>query len=83
VKVASVAFAAMMVLPSVLPVAAQQPPAETVQSLIGKGYAVVSSFASQVGPGIFLQKADSLYLCFASETPNSTDVKTQYCKPVH
>ena len=77
------AITAALLAASVGPAFAQQQPAtETVQSLIGKGYSVVSSFASQIGPGIFLQKADSLYLCFASETANSTDVKTQYCKPV-
>jgi cysteine synthase len=57
--------------------------AETVQSLISKGYVVVSSFEGPAGPGIFLQRADSLYFCLATETPNSTDVRTQYCKPVH
>jgi hypothetical protein len=64
------------------PVLAQQQ-SETVQSLISKGYVVVSSFFNQAGPGIFLQKADSLYFCVATETPNSTDLRTQYCKPVH
>jgi hypothetical protein len=57
--------------------------AETVQSLLGKGYMVVSSFMSTIGPGLFLQKEDSLYLCFASETPDSKVVTTKYCKPVH
>jgi hypothetical protein len=57
--------------------------ADTVQSLLSKGYMVVSSFMSTIGPGLFLQKEDSLYLCFASEKPDTKELTTKYCKPVH
>jgi hypothetical protein len=57
--------------------------AETVQSLLSKGYMVVSAFMSTIGPGLFLQKEDSLYLCFASEKPDTKELTTKYCKPVH
>jgi hypothetical protein len=57
--------------------------ADTVQSLLSKGYMVVSAFMSTIGPGLFLQKEDSLYLCFASEKPDAKELTTKYCKPVH
>jgi hypothetical protein len=56
--------------------------ANTVQSLMKDGYAVVGVIASQVGPGVFLHKGDALMLCFVAEKPNSQAVETQYCKPV-
>ena len=56
--------------------------AATVQGLLGKGYMVVSSFMSTIGPGLFLQKEDSLYLCFVSEKPDTSELTTKYCKPV-
>jgi hypothetical protein len=56
--------------------------ANTVQSLMKDGYAVVGVVSSQVGPGIFLHKGDALMLCFVAEKPNSQAVETQYCKPV-
>ena len=56
--------------------------ANTVQSLMKDGYAVVGVIASQVGPGIFLHKGDALMLCFVAEKPSSPTVETQYCKPV-
>jgi hypothetical protein len=55
----------------------------TVQSLIGEGYTVASSFMSQIGPGLFLQKADKLFLCFVTEHADAKDLTTKYCKPVH
>jgi len=55
----------------------------TVQSLIGQGFTVTSSFMTPIGPGMFLQKAEKLYLCFVHETATSKDVSTNYCKPVH
>jgi hypothetical protein len=57
--------------------------APTVQSLAADGYAVVSAFPSPLGAGFVLQKGGDVYICFAAETPSSTDVKTKYCKPVH
>jgi hypothetical protein len=54
----------------------------TVQSLLKHQFAVVGTLASPIGPGLFLQKADRLFLCFVSETPQSQTVTTRYCKPV-
>jgi len=55
----------------------------TVDTLLAEGYAVVAAVTSQIGPGVFLQKGQSLQLCFVSETPNSPALTTRYCKPVH
>jgi len=63
-------------------VSARADDAPTVQGLLGKGYMVVSSFMSTIGPGLFLQKEDSLYLCFVSEKPDTSELTTKYCKPV-
>ena len=54
----------------------------TVQSLLAKGYAVVGTVPSPIGPGLLLALPNSLYLCFVSETPTSPAVTTRYCKPV-
>jgi hypothetical protein len=54
----------------------------TVKSLIGDGYAVVSTFMTPIGPALFLQKADSLYVCFVTETLDSPVLRTNYCKAV-
>jgi len=54
----------------------------TIKSLLAEDFTVVGSITSPIGPGVFLQKKDKLYLCFASETPTSTTVATRYCKPV-
>jgi len=54
----------------------------TVQSLLTQQFAVVGSLWSPIGPAIFLQKADRLFLCFVSEKPQSQTVATRYCKPV-
>lgn len=59
---------------------AQQP--ETVASLLKQDFAVVSTVPSPIGPGLFLQKKDKLYLCFVAETPKSDAITTKYCKPV-
>ena len=55
----------------------------TVDLLLAQGFAVVAAIPSNAGPGLFLQKGASLYVCFVAETPTSTAVNTQYCKPVH
>lgn len=59
----------------------------TVESLVKEGYEIVSVFPSSAGPGFVLQFEDEqgvrIMMCFASETPQSADVATQYCKPVH
>ena len=55
---------------------------ETVQSLLKQDFAVVSAITSPIGPGLFLQRKDKLYLCFVVETSNSATVSTKYCKPV-
>ncbi len=78
-----VAALAATIAACALPADAAQPQAETVTTLLAKGYAVQAAFPTQIGPGIFLQKGESLYVCFANETPSSPDLKTQYCKPVH
>ena len=54
----------------------------TVKSLIGDGFTVVSSVMTAVGPGLFLQKADRLYLCFVTERRDTPVITTNYCKPV-
>jgi hypothetical protein len=56
----------------------------TVQSLIGQDFQVVASIFNQgSGTSVFLQKKDKLYFCALLETPNSPDLSTRYCKPVH
>jgi hypothetical protein len=63
--------------------AARAEEAATVDSLLAQGYTVVGAITSQIGPGVFLEKGQSLELCFISETPSSVAVTTRYCKPVH
>ena len=55
----------------------------TVQYLLGSGFTIAGVIPSNAGPGIFLQKADKLFVCFVAETPKSAEVTTRYCKPVH
>jgi hypothetical protein len=55
---------------------------ETVQSLLKQDFAIVGAITSPIGPGLFLQKKDKLYLCFVAETPKSDAVATKYCKSV-
>jgi len=59
----------------------------TVESLVTEGYEVISVFPSTAGPGMLLEFADEsgvkLMMCFVAETPQSQDITTQYCKPVH
>jgi hypothetical protein len=59
---------------------AQQP--ISVQNLLSQDFAVVGAITSPAGPGLFLKKADKLFLCFVTETPQSGAVTTKYCKPV-
>jgi hypothetical protein len=54
----------------------------TVTSLIAEGYEVKGVIPSSAGPGILLQKDQSLVMCFVAETPESATIATQYCKPV-
>ena len=55
----------------------------TVQSLLNDGYRIAGVATSRVGGGLLhLQKGSTLMMCFVSETPRSTSVDTQYCKPV-
>jgi len=61
---------------------AQEPAAPTVQHLLNQDFAVVGTFPSPSGVGVFLQKKDQLYLCLVAETPTSKTVSTSYCKPV-
>lgn len=55
----------------------------TVDSLLKEGYEVKAAIPSNAGPGLVLQKGDAVVMCFVAETPTSTDLATQYCKPVH
>jgi len=55
---------------------------KNVQSLMDEGYTVVGVIPSQAGPGVFLQKGNSLAFCCVAETPGSAAVDTRYCKPV-
>ena len=54
----------------------------TVKSLLDQEFQVVGTVASQVGPGVFLQRKDKLFFCVVAETAASPDVATRYCKPV-
>ena len=60
---------------------------QTVESLVKEGYEIISVFPSSAGPGFVLEFDDEsgpkIMMCFVSETPQSPDVTTQYCKPVH
>jgi hypothetical protein len=38
---------------------------------------------SNVGPGLVLQKADKVFLCFVTERPDAAEIVTNYCKPVY
>jgi hypothetical protein len=53
-----------------------------VQHLLNQEFAVVGTFPSPSGVGVFLQKKDQLFLCLVTETPSSKTVSTSYCKPV-
>ena len=55
----------------------------TVDSLLKDGYEVKAAFPSNAGPGLVLQKGDAVVMCFVAESKKSSDVATQYCKPVH
>ena len=54
----------------------------TVHSLLKQQFSVVSAVTSPIGPGLFLQKGDQLFLCFVAETSQSPAVTTRYCKQV-
>ena len=54
----------------------------TVKALTAEGFTVVSSFMTQIGPGLFLQKGEKLYLCFVTERRETQIITTNYCKPV-
>jgi hypothetical protein len=56
--------------------------APTVKALLADGYEIKGVMPSSAGPGILLQKGDSLMMCFVAETPSSATITTQYCKPV-
>jgi hypothetical protein len=55
----------------------------SVEALLKEGYEVKAAFPSNAGPGLVLQKGNQIVMCFVAETNASTDVVTQYCKPVH
>jgi hypothetical protein len=53
-----------------------------VKSLVAEGFEVVSAFMTEIGPGLFLQSEDKLYLCFVTERRETQVIATNYCKPV-
>ena len=73
-------LAGMLVATSIAALAQEK---VTVQSLLTQEFTIVGTIPSPAGPGLFLQKKDQLFVCFVSETPQSTAVTTGYCKPVH
>ena len=75
-----IAYAGMLLAVSA-PVMAEEP--VTVQSLLNQDFTVVSTITTHVGPGLFLQKKDQLFLCFVVETQQSPTLNTLYCKPIH
>ena len=75
------AIAALLVASAVSFAHAQQ--GATVGTLLTEGYEVKAAFPSNAGPGLVLQKGDTVVMCFVAETSSSKDVATQYCKPVH
>ena len=79
--VKQICIAAALMAASVFGAAAQD--AMTVEGLVREGYEVKAAFPSNAGPGLVLQKGDAVVMCFVAETKKSTDVATQYCKPVH
>ena len=55
----------------------------TIFTLMRDGFDVVGPVPTSIGaPGLFMHKADKLYVCFVSETPTSPTLSTRYCKPV-
>ena len=76
-----VLVAAALVVALAFPAVAQQ--GVTVSSLLSQGYEIKGLMPSSAGPGILLQKGTDLVMCFVAETPQSEDIATQYCKPVH
>jgi len=64
-------------------VAAHAADKPTVAGLVKDGYEIKGLTPSNAGPGILLQKGDDVVMCFVAETPDSPDIATQYCKPVH
>ena len=55
----------------------------TVDALLKQGFEIKAAFPSNAGPGVVLQKGDAAFMCFVAETKASSDIATQYCKPVH
>jgi hypothetical protein len=74
----NIALLAALVLTATQTAASAQ--SMSVQSLMGDGFAGI--IPSPAGPGVFLQKGNSLVVCFVAEKPGSAAVDTQYCKPV-
>jgi hypothetical protein len=54
----------------------------TVKSLTAQGFIVASSFMTDIGPGLFLQNGEKLYLCFVTERRETQVITTNYCKAV-
>jgi len=75
-----VALAALTLAATQTAVSAQT---TNVQSLMNDGYTVAGVITPlSGGVSVFLQKGNTLVLCFVSETPASPTVATKYCKPV-
>ena len=73
-------LSALLAATSSGPGSAQQ--TDTVKSLLSQDFMVVGTITSPVGPGLFLQRKEKLFLCFVAETEKSVTVATRYCKPV-
>ena len=55
----------------------------TVSSLLAQDYAIVGTVAvPSGGGGLYMRKANKLYFCFVTETPQSATLSTRYCKAV-
>ena len=73
------ALAATMLLGATAAASAQG--TVTIQSLIDQGFTVVQGFFNpNAGAVLFLQNGNKLFMCVATEGPDS--LTTAYCKPV-
>ncbi len=62
--------------------ATQAQDAPTIGSLLGRGFVVVSTWMTPIGPSVWLQNGPELYFCVAQERPDTQALTTQYCKKV-
>ncbi len=72
--------AVLAALTTMSPALAQN--AETIGSLTARGFVVVSTWMTPIGPSVWLQSGPELYFCVAQERPDTQTLTTQYCKKV-